>query len=151
MLCVCVVTSGARFFVSSTASAPPYSSHLPTRRVSGRPVVEVAHMELARCVCVRVRKVESFLSLLFVSNPPFPNSPSLADAVAACKAAGAVRVIVAPYFLSHGRHVDADIPSLAAAAAAECDLPVTVAAPLGVDAALAGVIEARVAAALDEV
>lgn len=80
-----------------------------------------------------------------------PHSPSLADAVAACKAAGAVRVIVAPYFLSRGRHVDADIPALASAAADTCGLPVTVAAPLGVDAALAGVIEARVAAALDEV
>jgi hypothetical protein len=40
--------------------------------------------------------------------------------------------------------VDTDIPALAAAAAAESGLPVDVAAPLGVDAALAGVVEARV-------
>ena len=87
------------------------------------------------------------------TNPLFfpPTSPTLADAVAACASRGAARVIVAPYFLSRGRHVDSDIPALAAAAAAAAGgIPVVVAPPLGVDAALAGVVEARVREAAAE-
>lgn len=105
------------------------------------------------CVRSELKKVKKKRSLDLNSQPHpslSPPSPTLADAVAACKAAGAARVVVAPYFLSRGRHVDADIPALAAAAQQSVGLPVTVAAPLGVDAALAGVIEARVVAALEE-
>ena len=45
--------------------------------------------------------------------------PSIADAVAKCAAAGAKRVVVAPYFLSRGRHITEDIPALVASAQAE--------------------------------
>lgn len=59
---------------------PPKLPPLPCRRrVTRRPLVEVAHMELAE--------------------------PTIEQAVARCVAAGASRVIVAPYFLSRGRHV----------------------------------------------
>jgi len=63
------------------------------RQKTHRSHVEVAHMELAR--------------------------PSIADAVAKCAAAGAKRVVVAPYFLSRGRHITEDIPALVASAQAE--------------------------------
>lgn len=53
------------------------------RRATGRPLVEVAHMELAE--------------------------PTIEQAVARCAAAGASRVIVAPYFLSRGRHVQVGV------------------------------------------
>src|SRR3954451_18143099 len=55
-------------------------------------IVEPAHMELAE--------------------------PSIASAYARCVGRGATRVVVAPYFLGPGKHWTADIPALAAAAAA---------------------------------
>lgn len=77
--------------------------------------------------------------------PSFPpRSPTISDAVAACKARGASRVVLAPYFLSRGRHIDTDVPVLAAEAAARHGLPVSVAAPLGGDPALAALVERRV-------
>ncbi|EFN59829.1 hypothetical protein CHLNCDRAFT_133580 [Chlorella variabilis] len=92
------------------------------KKVTGRQVVEVAHMELAE--------------------------PTIEQAVGRCAAAGARRVVVAPYFLSRGRHVQQDIPALAAAAAAahpsvEC----VVAEPIGIDSLMAQLIESRVRAA----
>jgi len=115
------------------------------RAASGRPVVEVAHMELARWggrgeegsggADGPLRDPDPLLSLF---------SPTISDAVAACKAAGASRVVLAPYFLSRGRHIDTDVPTLAAAAAAEHGLPVSVAAPLGGDPGLAALVERRV-------
>ncbi|KAL4422405.1 hypothetical protein ABPG75_008602 [Micractinium tetrahymenae] len=92
------------------------------RRVTGRPLVEVAHMELAE--------------------------PTIEQAVARCVAAGASRVIVAPYFLSRGRHVQHDIPDLvAAAAAAHPGVECVIAEPIGIDSLMAQLIENRVAAA----
>ena len=94
----------------------------PPRRVSGRALVEGAHMELAE--------------------------PTVAQAVAACVAGGARRVVIAPYFLSRGRHIQEDIPALAAAAAADHPgVDVTVAEPIGLDPLMAQLIEQRVAAA----
>ena len=40
--------------------------------------------------------------------------PSIQQAVARCAAAGARRVVVAPYFLSRGRHIQASAPAAAA-------------------------------------
>ena len=60
---------------------------------------------------------------------------------------GAARVVLAPYFLSRGRHVREDIPALAKEAAEKAGLPVTVAEPFGVDELLAAAVEARVASA----
>ncbi|HWP34517.1 MAG TPA: CbiX/SirB N-terminal domain-containing protein [Thermodesulfobacteriota bacterium] len=39
-------------------------------------------------------------------------SPALPEAVAACVAQGAERVVVVPYFLALGRHVAEDLPAL---------------------------------------
>jgi sirohydrochlorin ferrochelatase len=75
-------------------------------------------------------------------------TPTIADAVSAAVAAGATRVVVAPYFLSDGRHMSEDIPALAAAAGAAhaAALPggVVVARALGGDEALARLMDARV-------
>jgi len=56
-------------------------------------IVEPAHMEIAK--------------------------PSIADAYAACVKRGATLIHVVPYFLGRGKHWSQDIPSLAAAAAAD--------------------------------
>jgi sirohydrochlorin ferrochelatase len=59
-------------------------------------------------------------------------SPTLAEAVAACVAAGASEIIVVPYFLGPGRHTSEDIPRLCAEAAAQHpDVDVRMAAALG--------------------
>lgn len=63
------------------------------RQTTGRQHVEIAHMELA--------------------------PPSIADAVGKCAVAGARKVVVAPYFLSRGRHITEDIPALVASAQAD--------------------------------
>lgn len=79
--------------------------------------------------------------------------PSISDAVATAVAAGAKKVVLAPYFLSNGRHISEDIPALAAAAAAAnaSALPggVVVSRALGGDEALARLLEARVVDALN--
>jgi len=43
-------------------------------------------------------------------------SPSIAEAIAKCAADGFGKVVVAPYFLSQGRHIRQDIPALVAEA-----------------------------------
>eukprot|EP00887_Chlorella_sp_A99_P003898 scaffold11.g3898.t1 len=92
------------------------------KSVTGRRVVEPAHMEIAE--------------------------PTIQQAVARCAAAGARRIVVAPYFLSRGRHIQEDIPALVAEAqrqhpGVEC----VVAEPIGIDALMAQLIEQRVRAA----
>jgi sirohydrochlorin ferrochelatase len=92
------------------------------KQLTGRTLVEPAHMELAE--------------------------PTIAQAVARCAAAGAQRVVIAPYFLSRGRHVQQDIPSLAAeAAAANPGVECVVAEPIGIDSLMAQLVENRVQAA----
>ncbi|KAK9818272.1 hypothetical protein WJX72_009874 [[Myrmecia] bisecta] len=93
------------------------------RNTTGRSFVEVAHMELA--------------------------SPSIADAMGKVAARGAKKVIVAPYFLSRGRHIQEDIPALVAAAQKDHpDLECTIAEPIGIDPLMAQLIEHRVTASL---
>jgi sirohydrochlorin ferrochelatase len=93
------------------------------RAATGRANVQPAHMELA--------------------------PPSVGAAVAACVAAGAARVVVAPYFLSRGRHIQEDVPALVAeAAAAHPGVEVVLAEPVGVDPLMATLLESRVRAAL---
>ena len=77
------------------------------------------------------------------------HSPSISDAVAKAASLGASRVVLAPYFLSRGRHVREDIPSLSREAERATGLPVTVAEPFGVDETLAAAIEVRVARAAE--
>ncbi|KAI8470070.1 MAG: hypothetical protein J3K34DRAFT_521638 [Monoraphidium minutum] len=89
---------------------------------TGQPIVEAAHMELAE--------------------------PSIANAIARCAEQGAGRVVVAPYFLSRGRHVQQDVPNLvAAAAAAHPGLELVVADPIGIDPLMIQLISNRVQAA----
>lgn len=89
------------------------------RRVSGQPIVEPAHMELA--------------------------APSIADAFSACVRQGATRVVVHPYFLSPGRHSTTDIPRMVAEAAkAYPDVRFHVTEPLGLDEKIAQVIVKRI-------
>lgn len=89
---------------------------------SGRVIVEAAHMELAE--------------------------PSIATAFDRCVARGANRVVISPYFLSRGKHIQEDIPSLAAEAAARHPgVTYVVAEPIGLDPLMAQIIDARVRAA----
>lgn len=93
------------------------------RSVSEWPIVEAAHMELA--------------------------SPTIAEAIARCIEQGATRVVVAPYFLSRGRHIQEDIPALVAEAQRQHpSVPCEVADPIGIDALVAEVISNRVSAVL---
>lgn len=55
-------------------------------QTTGRGIVETAHMEIA--------------------------APSILDAVDKCVQRGATHVVIAPYFLSKGRHIQKDIPLL---------------------------------------
>ena len=75
--------------------------------------------------------------------------PSIEQAMRACVARGAGRVVVAPYFLSRGRHIARDIPALVADARRQLPPGVecVIAEPLGIDALLAQVVENRVQAA----
>jgi len=88
-------------------------------RVSGMPIVEPAHMELAE--------------------------PSIAVALARCVERGATTVVVFPYFLSPGRHWTEDIPRLAAEAAAPFrDVRYVVTSPLGLHDLMAELMALRV-------
>lgn len=94
------------------------------REATGAPIVEPAHMELA--------------------------SPTLDDAVERCVAQGARTVVVHPYFLAPGRHSTGDIPSMVEALAPRYpNTRFTVTEPLGVDTAMARVMQRRVASALE--
>lgn len=88
------------------------------QRAPGR-IVETAHLELA--------------------------PPTLAEALERCVAAGAVEIVVLPYFLAPGAHAARDIPAQASAAAARHPgVRVRVAEPLGAHEGIVDVIVARV-------
>jgi sirohydrochlorin ferrochelatase len=58
--------------------------------------------------------------------------PSIATAVAHCAADGYKKVVIAPYFLSRGRHIVSDIPALVAEAQkAHPDVQCILAEPIG--------------------
>ena len=76
------------------------------QRKTGRQLVEVAHMEIAE--------------------------PSIATAIDKCIERGADDIVVAPYFLSPGRHIQKDIPALVKAAALNNpDVSIKIADPIG--------------------
>ena len=82
-------------------------------------IVEPAHMELAE--------------------------PSIATAFDRCVAQAAVHVVVAPYFLSPGKHWDEDIPGLAGQAAAKHPaVTYGVSQPIGLHPLMVEVIQSRV-------
>lgn len=84
----------------------------------GAPIVRFAHMELA--------------------------SPSIAEGVEACVAAGATELIAVPYMLGPGRHSREHIPAMVREAlGADSAVRLVVAEPLGVDARLAELVLAR--------
>ena len=69
--------------------------------------------------------------------------PDMAEGFATCAAAGATHVVVVPYFLFAGRHATEDIPRLARDAAEQVGVSHEVTGPLGVHAAIAGVVLER--------
>lgn len=98
------------------------------KSVTGRRIVEIAHMELAE--------------------------PTIEQAVDKCISCGARKVIVVPYFLSRGRHIQEDVPLLVQAAAQKHPtIPCILAEPIGIDPILAQIIENRVlsAASVDNI
>ena len=87
-------------------------------------IVEPAHMELAE--------------------------PSIADAFRQCVQRGAEEVIVCPFFLSPGKHMQEDIPRLAAEASERYAVKrFTVAGPLGLDELIVRLLEKRAREAAD--
>lgn len=93
------------------------------QQLTQHPIVEPAHMEIAE--------------------------PTIAQAVGRCVEAGASRVVIAPYFLSRGRHIQEDIPALVAAAQQQYPgISCSIAEPIGIDPMMVQLIQSRVKAAL---
>lgn len=89
------------------------------QRLTGYPVVEPAHMELAE--------------------------PSIATAFNRCVVRGAKLVVCHPYFLLPGRHWDQDIPELTESAAAKHPgVRWMVTAPLGLHELMARIMDERI-------
>eukprot|EP00798_Chlamydomonas_sp_ICE-L_P016339 gene16339-22533_t len=87
-------------------------------------IVEIAHMEIAE--------------------------PTIEQAIEKCVSQGANHVVIAPYFLSRGRHIQEDIPELVNAAklrfpSLECEI----AEPIGIDPLMAQLIKNRVDSVLE--
>ena len=58
--------------------------------------------------------------------------PSIGKAVAKCASEGYKKVVIAPYFLSRGRHITMDIPAMVAEAQkAHPDVACVIAEPIG--------------------
>lgn len=76
--------------------------------------------------------------------------PSIATAYDRCVQRGARDVVIAPYFLSPGKHSEHDIPALAAAAAARHPgTTYRVCQPIGMHPLMVAIIRDRVGACLD--
>jgi sirohydrochlorin ferrochelatase len=92
-------------------------------QVSKHEIVEIAHMELAE--------------------------PSIRTAVLACVRRGATHVVLAPYFLSKGRHVQTDIPRIAQEVQQEVEhVPIQVADPIGALHSNASISQTRISSKL---
>eukprot|EP00877_Chromochloris_zofingiensis_P002850 jgi/Chrzof1/12566/UNPLg00519.t1 len=76
--------------------------------------------------------------------------PTIQQAIGRCVAQGAKAVIVAPYFLSRGRHIQDDIPALVSEAQHKWPhVKCTIAAPIGIDPLMVQLIQKRVSAAYE--
>ena len=74
--------------------------------------------------------------------------PDVPTAIDACVAGGAEQLVIAPYFLSPGRHTKRDLPKLIAAARARHPgVAIALAEPLGFDERIATVAIERALAA----
>jgi len=71
-------------------------------------------------------------------------SPRLADAVRELVASGAEEILVLPYFLTLGIHLQRDLPKLAADLSRQCGIPIHVAEPLDGHPALSRILVDRV-------
>jgi sirohydrochlorin ferrochelatase len=89
------------------------------KQITKRSIVEVAHMEIAQ--------------------------PSIALAIKECRDQGALSIVIAPYFLSKGRHIQDDIPALVKEASELYpDVTLSIAEPIGIDPLMVQLIENRV-------
>ena len=89
---------------------------------------------------VRARRPELHVEHAHMELAP----PSIADAIAACAAAGARAVHVQPYFLAPGNHTRSTIPEMVAAAAADHpDLEIEIGEPFGLDEKLIDILIER--------
>lgn len=71
--------------------------------------------------------------------------PSIAQGIDACAAAGALEIVVHPFFLAPGRHTSEDVPRLAhEAAARHPGVRVLVGAPLGLHDQLVDLVIRRI-------
>ena len=109
---VIIVDHGSR---KAEANDMLLSVALSYKKLSKVQIVEAAHMEMA--------------------------SPSIADAYQRCVAQGAKHIICHPFFLSPGRHVQEDIPSLMREASLQHPgVTYAITAPLGVQDGVVDII-----------
>ncbi|CAL5186247.1 unnamed protein product [Lathyrus oleraceus] len=89
------------------------------RNKTGYKIVEPAHMEMAK--------------------------PTIGDAFQSCVQQGARRVIIAPFFLATGKHINKDIPSLSAEAAKKHPgVSYIITPPLGLHVLLVDIVNERI-------
>eukprot|EP01025_Chloroclados_australasicus_P064131 TRINITY_DN8526_c0_g1_i4.p1 TRINITY_DN8526_c0_g1~~TRINITY_DN8526_c0_g1_i4.p1 ORF type:complete len:202 (-),score=13.77 TRINITY_DN8526_c0_g1_i4:863-1402(-) len=95
------------------------------KRQTGVGVVEPAHMEIAE--------------------------PTIIQAIEKCVQMGVKKVIVAPYFLSIGRHIQIVIPALVKVARNQFqEIEIQIAQPIGIDPLMVDLIHSRVTACIYE-
>lgn len=70
-------------------------------------------------------------------------SPRLADAAKKLVESGAQEILVLPYFLTLGMHLQRDLPKLAEDVSRECGIPIRVAEPLDGHPALSRILVDR--------
>lgn len=93
---------------------------------------------------LRAREPDTLVATAHLEVAP----PDIAEALAACARAGALDVVLLPWFLAPGRHTREDIPrQVAQACARHPGLRVRVGEPLGLDARLVELALARIASA----
>lgn len=78
------------------------------------------------------------------------NQPDIAAGLAACKQAGAARIVVVPYFLHMGTHVRRDLPRIIGEWWADnSEIEIVEGSPLGYSPKITDLVEERIYQALD--
>lgn len=112
---------------------------------SPRPEAQSAFCAIAELV--RAAGGNELVEIAFLSC----GEPSIASGINRCVAQGARRIVLCPYFLFAGRHVNNDLPAIMTAAGQRHPgVELLLAEPLGVHAKLAEVACERVAEALSK-